>query len=64
VSNSTPTAKISPADIEAKFRDIQGQVDAVAEDGKKKAAIAGTIGAILLLLVIYLMGRRSGVRRS
>ena len=64
MSKSRATQKISPADIEAKFRDIQGQVDSVAEDGKKKAAIAGTIGAVLLLLVIYLMGRRSGVRRS
>ncbi len=64
MNQSTPSAKISPADIEAKFRDIQGQVDSVAEDGKKKAAIAGLVGAVLLLLVIYLMGRRSGVRRS
>lgn len=64
MNQSAPTAKISPADIEAKFRDIQGQVDSVAEDSKKKAAIAGLVGAVLLLLVIYLMGRRSGVRRS
>ncbi len=64
MTKSTPTSKISPADIEAKFRDIQGQVDSVAEDGKKKAAIAGTIGAVVLLLIIYLMGRRSGVRKS
>lgn len=58
------TDKISPADIEAKFRDIQGQVDTVAEDGKKKAAIAGGLGAVLLLLLIYLIGRRSGKRKS
>ena len=33
----TETAGITPADIEAKFRDIQGQMDVVAEDSKKKA---------------------------
>ena len=39
-------AKISPNDIETKFRDIQGQVDSVAEDGKKKALIGGGVGAV------------------
>lgn len=61
---STESTKISPADIEAKFREMQGQVDSVANDSKKKAAIAGTIGAVLLLLVIYLMGQRAGRRKS
>ena len=60
----TDTTKITPADIETKFREIQGQVDTVAEDGKKKAAIAATVGAIILLTIIYMMGMKTGKKKS
>lgn len=60
----TETSKITPDDLKAGFRDIQGQVDGVTEDGKKKAAIAGTAVAVLLLLVIYTLGRRAGKKKS
>ncbi|MEZ5343219.1 MAG: hypothetical protein R2706_17800 [Acidimicrobiales bacterium] len=60
----TETTKITPADIESKFREIQGQVDTVAEDSKKKVAIGGTILAIILLTIIYAMGQSSGKKKS
>lgn len=60
----TDTTKISPSDIESKFRDIQGQVDTVAEDGKKKAAVAGSAVAVILLLLIYILGRNAGKKKS
>lgn len=60
----TETATITPADIEAKFRDIQGQVDNVTEDGKKKAIVGGSVLAVLLLLLIYTLGRKAGKRKS
>ncbi len=60
----TETANITPADIEAKFRDIQGQVDTVTEDGKKKAVIGGSAVAVILLLIIYVLGRNAGKKKS
>ncbi len=60
----TETAAITPADIEAKFRDIQGQVDVVAEDSRKKMAIAGSAISLIILMLVYVMGRRSGKRMS
>ena len=60
----TETAGITPADIEAKFRDIQGQVDVVAEDSKKKMALAGGAVSIILLLLIYILGRKAGKKQS
>lgn len=60
----TETAGITPADIEAKFRDIQGQVDIVAEDGKKKMAVGGALVALLILALVYVLGRRAGKRKS
>lgn len=60
----TETANITPADIEAKFRDIQGQVDVVAEDSKKKVALGGSAVAVIILLLVYVLGRRAGKRKS
>ena len=60
----TETAKITPSDIESKFRDMQGQIDDVAEDGKKKMAIAGVVAGVILLFVMYRLGRRTGKRNS
>ncbi len=60
----TETTKITPSDIESKIRDIQGQVDTVAEDSKKKVAIGGSIVAMLLLFIIYTMGKKAGQKKS
>ena len=60
----TETAGITPADMEAKFRDLQGQVNVVAEDSKKRVAVAGAAVGIVVLVLIYLMGRRAGKKRS
>lgn len=60
----TEEPKITPADLENKFRDIQGQVDTVAQDSKKKAAVGGTAFAVILLLIIYVMGRNAGKKKS
>jgi hypothetical protein len=60
----TETAGITPADIEAKFRDIQGQMDVVAEDSKKKLAVAGSVLAVVILLIVYVVGRNAGKKTS
>lgn len=60
----TEAADITPADIEAKFRDIQGQIDVVAEDGKKKLVIVGGAVAVALLVIMYVFGQRTGRRKS
>ena len=60
----TETAGITPADIEAKFRDIQDQMDVVAEDSKKKLAVAGVAVSVVLLLIVYVLGRKAGKRTS
>ncbi len=61
MSDST---KITPADIEAKLRNVQGQVDSVKEDSKKKMTLIGGGVAALLVLVIYLVGRNAGKKKS
>lgn len=60
----TQTTGITPADMEAKFRDLQGQVNVVAEDSKKRAVLAGTVVGAILLVFMYVMGRNAGKKRS
>ncbi|MEZ5229675.1 MAG: hypothetical protein R2710_24325 [Acidimicrobiales bacterium] len=36
----------------------------MANDSKKKAAVAGTVFAVLLMLLIYILGKRNGRRQS
>lgn len=60
----TETTGITPADMEAKFRDLQGQVNVVAEDSKKRIAMAGVAVGVVLLVLVYLLGRNAGKKRS
>ncbi len=60
----TEAAGITPADIEAKFRDVQGQIDVVANDSKKKVAVGGVAATVLILLIAYIIGRKAGKKRS
>lgn len=57
-------APISKDDLEAKFREIKDEVDSVARSAKSKAVPAGLVGGILILLIMYLLGRRVGSKRS
>ncbi len=58
------TERISRDDIERKLRGLQGDVQEKVDD-RKSALIALAAGAgVVLVVAFYLMGRRSGKRRS
>jgi hypothetical protein len=58
------TKKITRDDIEAKLREVAGDVDSQVEEAKPKL-IAGAVGvALVALLIAYLLGRRGGKKRS
>jgi len=56
--------KITKGDIEAKLRDIRGDVDESAEAARPYLLIAGAIGAVVLLGAAYLLGRRKGKKKT
>ena len=52
--------KISRDDLEAKFRALQGDVQAQVEDRKSMLLSALAVGGVILLVTLFLLGRRSG----
>jgi hypothetical protein len=55
---------VTRADIEAKLRQIQGEVESTADSAKPYALIAGIGGTVLLLLIAYILGRRKGRKKT
>ena len=56
--------RITRADIEAKLRDLRGEVQETAEAAKTPIlAIAGGVAATVVLLA-FLLGKRRGRRKS
>jgi len=54
---------VQRSDLEDKLREIQGVVDETAE-GARNIGVAAAIGVVVVLLLVYLMGRRKGRRGS
>ena len=54
---------IQRSDLEGKFREIQGTVDQTKQTAQDIGAMVA-IGAVVLLVVVYLLGRRRGKKGS
>ena len=57
-----PGEKITRADLEAKLREIGGEVDDQLTSTKQLAMTAGAIAVGLVLAGVFLLGRRRGKR--
>jgi len=55
---------VSRDDIEAKFREIQSEVETTAESAKGMAIAVGAAVAVVVVLGVFLMGRRRGRKRT
>jgi hypothetical protein len=64
MSTSQSQSRISREDIESKLRVLQGDVQGKVDDRRSTLlAVAGGVG-VVFVVAFYLMGRRSGKRRS
>lgn len=63
---SAPPAigRITPDDLRAKFREIQGDVTATTEAVKGTAVTVGVAVGAVVMLGVFLLGRRRGRRRT
>jgi hypothetical protein len=53
---------ITRDDIEAKIRELQGEVDVVTDDVRGYAATVGAVVVVTVVIVVFLLGRRRGRR--
>ncbi|MEI8000994.1 MAG: hypothetical protein WCI50_06550 [Actinomycetes bacterium] len=60
---TTPGPRVSRADIEAKLRQIQGDVETGVESGRDAGKLAATAGTVVALGIVYLLGRRHGRKK-
>jgi G:T/U-mismatch repair DNA glycosylase len=60
----TPTEKITPADLEAKMRELQGEVDETTETAKSYVLAAAAAAGVVLFVVAFTMGKRRGKKKS
>jgi hypothetical protein len=62
--NGTPEKKVTRDDIEAKLRELRGEVDTGVE-AARTPAIAVAVGvAVAVVVVAYWLGRRRGKKRQ
>jgi hypothetical protein len=61
---SPEPGRITRDDIEAKFRELTGEVSDEVESTRSQAVTVGLAVGVALVAVVFLIGRRSGRRRS
>lgn len=57
-------ARITRDDIEAKFRELTGEATEQVESRRSQAVTAALAVGVIVVAVVFLIGRRSGRRRS
>ena len=56
--------RITRDDIETKLRQLKGDAEDVAGAQKNNGLIAAAVGGLVLLALVYFLGRRKGRKRS
>jgi hypothetical protein len=56
--------RIDRDDIEAKLREIRGEVDAVGESSRTVALAAGAAVAVTVIALAYVLGKRKGKKKT
>jgi hypothetical protein len=64
MSKSETPSKITPEDLEGKLRAFQGGVQAKVESKRNTLVMAGAAGVTVLLIIFFLMGKRSGKKKT
>jgi hypothetical protein len=60
---NAPAHRITRDDLEAKLREVRGEVDAAAGAAKPVGLAVAAVGVVAVVAVAYLLGRRRGRKR-
>jgi hypothetical protein len=55
---------VSRDDIEAKLREIRGEVDTAGDNARQYAVIAGAVVAVAVVAIAFAWGKRKGKKRT
>jgi len=58
------TQKISPEDLRQKLQGFQGEIKGKVDDKKTSIASAAAGAGMVLMIVFFLLGKRSGKKKS
>ncbi|MGH9287765.1 MAG: hypothetical protein ACRD0V_05645 [Acidimicrobiales bacterium] len=61
---AAPPTRITRDDLEAKFRELEGGAREQVVSARTTIIAAGGIAVFILLLLVFLFGRRAGKQRS
>ena len=64
VAHNPAAGRVTRADIEAKLRRLQGELENTEEVVKEASKGVAIGGVILLLILVFLLGKRRGRRKS
>lgn len=64
VATDEAKGRIGREDIEAKLREIRGEVDSTASAAKPTAMAVAAVAVVAVIGVAYLLGRRKGKLKS
>jgi hypothetical protein len=56
--------RITRDDLERRFAALQGGIRDKVADRKRTLVTAAGVGAVVLLLIVFLLGKRSGKRKT
>ncbi|HEX8804145.1 MAG TPA: hypothetical protein VF743_08125 [Acidimicrobiales bacterium] len=60
----TPGSHVTRADLEAKFRELQGEAREQVASARGTLVAVGGVVAVVLALIVFLLGRRAGKQRT
>lgn len=58
------TERITRDDLEARFAGLQSGIKGKVESKRNTLITAVSVGAVVLMLVVFLLGKRSGKRKT
>jgi hypothetical protein len=61
-AESKPGEPISRDDIEAKFRELQGEVEIIGEEARSYGITIAVAAVVVVVAVAFVLGRRRGRR--
>lgn len=64
MSKTATETKITPDDVERKLRAFQGQIRGKVDDKKSTLVTVGVGVGVFLLILFFLLGKRSGKKKS